>query len=247
MELTSTMAEASLSAINETLMQIRVTLGRMAARQDQMLVDSKKILAMLAPAVATTPVLGLGRALEQATKTSPSSLFSAVQVAGAGPSHADAAVASAMPTRCSTKSPGHYTNNAHADLVFPASGTTHVPAMTSVTQSRDPTAAGYEEILTHVGGVSLFFEHSVQPAEVVFSELHSMELEGEVLSAIGGLSLFPEEGLGSTHEVCAVVLLEGMFAARHVEDIACGKELADQMLAAVEILSVFTDTDLETR
>jgi hypothetical protein len=61
------------------------------------------------------------------------------------------------------------------------------------TQRREPTAAGYEEILTHVGGVSLLFEHSVQPAEVVFSELHSMELEGEVLSTIGRLSLFPEE------------------------------------------------------
>jgi hypothetical protein len=83
------------------------------------------------------------------------------------------------------------------------------------TQRREPTAAGYEEILTHVGGVSLLFEHSVQPAEVVFSELHSMELEGEVLSTIGRLSLFPEEDwvLLMTNEVCDIVLLEDVAAS----------------------------------
>ena len=55
------------------------------------------------------------------------------------------------------------------------------------------TVAGYEEVLTHVGGVSLFLGHSVQPAQVVFCELNSMELEGEVLPTAGGLSLLLEE------------------------------------------------------
>jgi hypothetical protein len=94
MEVTSTTVEASLSAINKTLMQMRVILGRMAAGQDQMLVESKKMTSTLASIVATTPVLGPGRALEeQETIHSPSSLFSGVQVVGAGASLADAVVA----------------------------------------------------------------------------------------------------------------------------------------------------------
>jgi hypothetical protein len=44
-----------------------------------------------------------------------------------------------------------------------------------------------------------------------------------------------------------VVLNEEIFAAKHVEDIACGKELADQMLTKIESMLVFTETDLDTR
>jgi CII-binding regulator of phage lambda lysogenization HflD len=82
MEVTSTAVEASLSAINKTLMQMRVILGRMAAGQDQMLVESKKMTSTLASIVE-----------EQETIHSPSSLFSGVQVVGAGASLADAVVA----------------------------------------------------------------------------------------------------------------------------------------------------------
>ena len=49
----------------------------------------------------------------------------------------------------------------------------------------EPILNGYEEIMTHVGGVSLFLEPCVEPAaKLVFSEYHLVELEDEV-SAMG--------------------------------------------------------------
>jgi hypothetical protein len=85
MEVATPTTEASLSAINETLRRISMTLGRMAARQDQMLVDSKKMTAALAPIVATTPMSAPGRVLEQQkTKPSSFSLFSAGPAASGG-------------------------------------------------------------------------------------------------------------------------------------------------------------------
>jgi hypothetical protein len=38
------------------------------------------------------------------------------------------------------------------------------------TQIEEPTTAGYEKVLTHVGGVSLFLESRIDTAEVVFPQ-----------------------------------------------------------------------------
>jgi hypothetical protein len=447
MEVASTTTAMSLSAINETLMQISMTLGRMAARQDQMLVDSKKMTAAL---VATSPMFVTGQVLEQqTTKPSSSSLFSPVQVMGAGALYADSFVASATPTRCSTVGSAASVGSNHVAVASPTSGRAYLPATTSTnarnstlqgvvksgtnmpagssthvltgepardvnadtslappcqvvrhpevhhpllpqvsfpcfhgdnprlwrhkcleyfklfninecmwvtaatlhmegaaahwykayklsrpvgdwsqfinaveenfnhrdssqmvgshvelyspssslmvdvpswqhitvdvfppetlvfledktnmdgdvcqtyhesqdnfkthdisqqklkwceTSLRDPNqmpepdVAGYEEVLTHAGGVSLFLEHLVQPAnKVVFSELHSMEPEGEVIPPGRGLSLFLEEGLYSTNEVCDVVLLEDAYGS-------------DKVLTHVGGLSIFLEFDLD--
>ncbi|KAM0856928.1 hypothetical protein ACQ4PT_048802 [Festuca glaucescens] len=93
--------------------------------QDQMLVNLNKMTAAVTPIATTTPLLVSGRVLEQQkSKTSSSSLFSAIQVVGARALHADSVFASAMPTRCSTKGPGHCTDSDHALPVFPSGDTT---------------------------------------------------------------------------------------------------------------------------
>lgn len=106
-------------------------------------------------------------------------------------------------------------------------------SLRDVTQMPEPTVAGHEEVLTHVGGVSLFLKHSVQPTEAVFSELHRMELGGEVFPTAGDLSsLFLEEGLGSTNEVCEAVLLEDL-------------SRSDEVLTHVGGLSLFLEFYLD--
>lgn len=103
MEVATTTAEANLSAINESLVQIGMTLGRIAARQDHMLVNLKKMTVALAPTATTTPARVSGQVLEQQT-TMPSSpsLFSANHVMVTGAPQADGVLALATPTRCST-------------------------------------------------------------------------------------------------------------------------------------------------
>jgi hypothetical protein len=68
-----------------------------------------------------------GVADKQPSSTSP---IPAIEIVGAGTTHADAVFSSSMPTRCSTKGPVHDTSNGHAELVFPVSATTHLPART---------------------------------------------------------------------------------------------------------------------
>jgi hypothetical protein len=128
MEVVERTTEATLSTIHESLVWLNVTLGRMAARQEKMLVVSKKMTAALAHISTTTPMF---MSEQQTTKPSSSPLFSEVQDVGAGAPHADPVFTSVTPTRCSTKSPGHYSDNVHAKLTFPASDTTHLLAMTS--------------------------------------------------------------------------------------------------------------------
>jgi hypothetical protein len=57
----------------------------------------------------------------------------------------------------------------------------------------EPITISYdEEVLPHVGSVSMFLEPSVEPTEVVFSEPHRMEFEDDMLTLVGGLWLFLE-------------------------------------------------------
>ena len=74
-----------------------------------------------------------------------------------------------------------------------------------INRMTEPISACYEEVLTHVGCVSLFIEPCLEPVELVFSESHGMELEGEVFTTVGGLSLLLQEGLGSSDEISQAV------------------------------------------
>ncbi|KAM0862218.1 hypothetical protein ACQ4PT_045399 [Festuca glaucescens] len=104
-------------------------------------------------------------------------------------------------------------------------------SLRDATQMPETTVAGYEEVLRHVGGVSLFLEHFVQPTKVVFCELHSMEPEGEVFPTVGGMPLFLEEGLGSTN-MCYAVLIKDVSGS-------------DEVLTHVGGLSLFLECDLD--
>jgi hypothetical protein len=57
MEAATTTTAEKLSAINESLVELSMTLGRIAARQNRMLVDLKKmtVALTLTPAATTTP------------------------------------------------------------------------------------------------------------------------------------------------------------------------------------------------
>jgi type II secretory pathway component PulM len=55
MEVATTTTEKNLSAINESLVQLSIALGRIAAREDQMLVTLKKLKAALTTTATTTP------------------------------------------------------------------------------------------------------------------------------------------------------------------------------------------------
>jgi hypothetical protein len=132
MEAATTTSAEKLSAINKSLVQLNMALGRMAARQDRMILDLKKMTVALTPTATTTPTFVPGRVLEQQTaKTSSPSLFSANQVVGVGAVDTDAVFVSAMPTRCSTVGSAVNVDSNHVAGAFLTSGTTHLPTTTS--------------------------------------------------------------------------------------------------------------------
>jgi hypothetical protein len=83
----------------------------------------------------------------------------------------------------------------------------------------EPIAISYgEEVLPHLSSVSLFVEPCVEPAEVVFSEPHRMEFEDDVLTVVGGLSLFLELS-GSAY---------GISMSSIPKDVNCNEEPPDE-------------------
>ena len=65
-------------------------------------------------------------------KPSSSSLFSVVQVGGAGAPRVDAILASSTPTTCSTLGSAVNVGCNHVLVAFPTSGTTHLPGTTTI-------------------------------------------------------------------------------------------------------------------
>lgn len=81
--------------------------------------------------------------------------------------HMDAPLTTKSLTTCSTYVPTGTLEGSVADAVQLLSGPRHAIA---ANKEDDP-----HELITDVGGVSLFLEPCVEPAEVVFSESHLME------------------------------------------------------------------------
>jgi hypothetical protein len=71
----------------------------------------------------------------------------------------------------------------------------------TVTQMAVAIADSSEEVLTHVGGVSLFLEPLVAPAEMVFSKTSLIELVDEVFTCVGGSTIFMELDIDSANMV----------------------------------------------
>jgi hypothetical protein len=159
-----------------------------------------------------------------------------VQVMSSGALHADAIVASTMPTMCSRKCHGHYIDSSHADLMFPASGTAHLPATTSsgaknntlqiIGEASMNTPTGYS---THV--FSWPWDALGAPAEDI-----STDMCAEVLMHIGGMSLFQELSAD----------ISDAWARMLSEDVVCEEELADQVLTQIGSLSLFVEIDMDT-
>lgn len=132
-----TTTEVTMRAIQESLVQLSMTLGRIAARQDKILVDMK-MMAMVVPTATIMPIFMLDRAQEQLeTKPSPPSLISMHLSVAAGASQADAVLTPTMPTRCLTLGSDVNIGNNSATVVFQTSGMTHLPATTLTSVGND--------------------------------------------------------------------------------------------------------------
>jgi hypothetical protein len=108
-----------------------------------------------------------------------------------------------------------------ADAVPLVSGPQHVVAKN---KEDDP-----HELITDVGGVSLFLEIFVEPAKVVSSEPPLMELDADqVLTHVGGSSLFLELVMEAT------------------EHVVWDEQLADYVLTHIAGLSLFRELDVDT-
>ncbi|XP_051186489.1 uncharacterized protein [Lolium perenne] len=234
--MSTTTTEANLSAISESLVKLNMMLGRIAVRQDQMLVDLKKMTVALAPTATTTPTSVPVRVLgQQTSKSSSPSLFSANQVVGAGVPGADVVLASTMPTRCSTQGPAANFSCNHAVVAFPTSGTQHFPPTTSM-NARNNTLQDIGE--SGMDTPTCFSTHVLSwPRDDPGA--HSQDdtnMSAEVLTHIGGLSLF--------QELC-VDAFDAM-AKLLPEYVVLGDEIADQVLTHVGSFSLFIEIDMDT-
>jgi hypothetical protein len=95
--------------------------------------------------------------------------------------------------------------------------------LATVTHMAEPVAASDEMVLTNVGGVSMFLEPWVEPAETVFSKTTMIELSEETSICVGGSSLFLELDIDSANKV-----------------------FKDDMLSTVGRVFLFLKMDMET-
>jgi hypothetical protein len=95
--------------------------------------------------------------------------------------------------------------------------------LATVTHMAEPVAASDEMVLTNVGGVSMFLEPWVEPAETVFSKTTMIELTEETSICVGGSSLFLELDIDSANKV-----------------------FKDDMLSTVGRVFLFLKMDMET-
>lgn len=119
--------EATLNAIHESMVKLSMTLGRIALRQENMLVDLKKMTATLVRTTTASPMFALSRVLEQTE-----SAFSAPQVVGAGAPHKEAIPALSMPTRCSMLGLDVNNGSDQAVIAFPSRGNTEGAVLASL-------------------------------------------------------------------------------------------------------------------
>lgn len=125
--------EATLSAIHESMVKLSMTLGRIALRQEDMLVDLEKMTAALVRTTTASPMFALSRVLEQ-TEVNPllPSAFSAPHVVGAGAPHKEAIPALSMPTRCSMLGLDANNGSDQAVIAFPSRGNTEGAVLASL-------------------------------------------------------------------------------------------------------------------
>lgn len=160
-----TTMEARLAAIMASLSESRALLAS-STRGLEVKVREGRV------ATTTKPMLVQDGVWEQQmTKPSSCSDFSAVQVVGASVPHADAVFASAMPTKCLTKSPARCTDNSHGELVFPAGHATHPTATTSSGAGNYTLqGVGWAGVNMHAGCSTHFLAGSVASAHGVNTE-----------------------------------------------------------------------------
>ncbi|KAK1612329.1 hypothetical protein QYE76_036002, partial [Lolium multiflorum] len=119
------------------------------------------------------------------------------------------------------------------------------------TQMAGPIVDSSEEVLTHVSGVSMFLEPSVEPAEAVFAATTLIELVDDVITCVGGLSLFLELDMDSANKVFAddvITTVGGVSLFLDLDKVSVAVLLEnvsrpDEVLTYVGGLSLFLEFD----